>query len=813
MARVPDVQGLEKFRALMESDPQAARKLLESVTSKKFIPHPAQQEVMDSTARFRTMCAGRRAGKCLSLDTLLPTPDGFRRADSIRVGDELFGQDGQPTKVTGVFRHSDQRMYRMTFSDRAQIEVCEDHLWEVRDRRDRPSRVLDTATIAGSYIKPMPDGKRYNRWKLVWGQPVAYPKADLLIDPYLVGVLLGDGSITRGCAFASADEEIIERVRSIVEEDFGGHVKRYSQYEYGITKLRPALRELGMHGHGFATKFVPPQYMTASIEQRLELLRGLMDTDGHIATGRGGAGCGGVFQSGSEQLAKDVQELVRSLGGKASINKRITASGNPGWCVYAYMTLNPFWLKRKADRFKPKRTATRAIINVERIPDADGVCFEVDSPAALYYAGREYILTHNTKIASALALRNARKHKQMVWWVAPTYRIVKRGYVELLRQLPHELLSQPPQPETTFDGGRPVVLRFKNGSRMEFYSAERPEGMLGEGVDFAVLDEAATMREDTWTQIVRPTLADRQGGALLISTPRGRNWFYRMWLRGQDPEQQDYASWRFPSMANPHIPANEWLEMEETLPRAVYEQEILAEFISNAAAVFRIPEDGVRPLHTPTGHVMLGLDLAKHHDFSVLYGVNTHDRMPCYHERFNAVSWPEQRARIQRAVEKIERTAESVTVMMDSTGIGDVVYDDLSYEGLDAVPIKFTAQWKQQAVMRLAADLERGEAFIHDAQRREFESYAYEITDNGRWKFSAPRGSYDDEVSAALLAHWGIITEGVPDVRMLTTGPSQVAQPDDDPWVDTEPSTEPVRTREVTLHVPTIHDLLVHGWS
>lgn len=430
-------------------------------------------------------------------------------------------------------------------------------------------------------------------------------------------------------------------------------------------------------------------------------------------------------------------------------------------------------------------------------------------------AGRRF---GKTKIAAALALRKSRKQKMMTWWVAPTYKIVKRGYNEVLRQLPKDVLTKPAPPDTSFDAGRSVVLNFKTGSKLEFYSAERPEGMLGEGVDLAILDEAATMPEHVWQQIVRPTLADRQGESLFISTPRGRNWFYQMYLAGQDELKPAYDSWRFPSMTNPYIPAEEWEEMEQTLPRAVYEQEIMADFISDAAAVFRIPDSAVRPLQRPEEHVTLGIDLAKVHDFSVIYGVNSGNRQPCYHERFNAVSWPEQRRRIHSAIEKLESNgASDVTVMLDSTGIGDVVYDDLSLEGLDAVPIKFTQQWKQKAVMLLAADLERGNAFVVDAQLRELESYAYEISDSGRWKFEAASG-HDDEVSAALLCHWGIVNEGVPNISMLTAGVVgdgngfQGASAEDElddgiGYHDAEEENESM----TVIDLPTARDLLIGG--
>lgn len=428
----------------------------------------------------------------------------------------------------------------------------------------------------------------------------------------------------------------------------------------------------------------------------------------------------------------------------------------------------------------------------------------------LMCAGRRF---GKTKIAGALGHKKCRRERQMVWWVAPTYKIVKRGYAEVLRQLPPDVLTKPAPPETSFDAGRPVILNFKTGSKLEFYSAERPEGMLGEGVDLVIMDEAATMKEHIWTQIVRPTLADRRGEALFISTPRGRNWFYNMYQRGQDDMYKDYESWRFPSMANPFIPAEEWLEMEQTLPAAVYEQEILAEFISNAAAVFRLPADGsaIRPIQSPEGHVTLGIDLAKHNDFTVICGINSGNRQPCYHERFNSVSWPEQRRRIHDAVAQLEDNGCTVSVMLDSTGIGDVVYDDLSIEGLDAVPIKFTPQWKQMAVMLLAADLERGDAFIHDDQRTEFESYAYEITPAGRWKYEAASG-HDDEVSAMLLAHWGVVNEGVPNLQVIGSG-SFIG--DDDVIEGTVASEELIDEGEITqraLDLPSERNLLIHGF-
>jgi hypothetical protein len=398
----------------------------------------------------------------------------------------------------------------------------------------------------------------------------------------------------------------------------------------------------------------------------------------------------------------------------------------------------------------------------------DGQKLVVDSDARfrILNAGRRW---GKTKIGVKIALQETRKNEQMIWWVAPTYAVVKRGYREVLRQLPDGVLTKPPAPDTAFDSGRKVVLPFKNGTRMEFYSAERSDGMLGEGVDFAVLDEAAIMPKAVWEQVVRPTLMDRNGGGLWISTPRGRNYFYEGWKRGQDDQYPEWASWTFPTAVNPYISADEIEEMRQTLPAAIFEQEVEAKFISKSAAVFRYDENSIRDLAEPQGSVFMGIDLAKSRDFTVLDAARASDRLPCYSDRFNTVSWPEQMRRIKTAVaDLLKRGAESVTLVVDSTGVGDPIVDDLELHGYDVISVKFTQQWKQQAVMLLSSDLERNSAYLTAEQLPEFESYSYTISGSGRWTFAAPDGAHDDRVSAKLLQHWGMVTEGVPNVQMLS---------------------------------------------
>lgn len=398
-----------------------------------------------------------------------------------------------------------------------------------------------------------------------------------------------------------------------------------------------------------------------------------------------------------------------------------------------------------------------------------------------------------TVIGAKKALKKCREPNRMVWWVAPTYKVVKRGYREVVRQLPDGVLAHPTPQDSAFDAGRSVVLRFKNGSRMEFYSAERPEGMLGEGVDLVVMDEAALMPKAIWEQTIRPTLMDYKGEAIMISTPRGRNWFYFIWLRGQsdDPKDKAYESWKFTTADNPYIAEDEIEEMRNSMPLIVFEQEVLAEFISSAGSVFRFSPDIITERVKPDGHVVVGVDLAKSIDFTVFEAANAADGMPCAFDRFNEVSWPMQRDRLKGFCRRLRRDgATHVTLVMDSTGVGDPIVEDMELAGYDTVGINFTAT-KQHMVMQLAKDLEDGYVRIGSDHVDELENYTYKISDKGRFTYSAPEGQHDDVVSAIMLRHWGIVQEGAPNMTSISAGQpdepgslSDYDEPEVDDWSD-----------------------------
>jgi hypothetical protein len=351
-----------------------------------------------------------------------------------------------------------------------------------------------------------------------------------------------------------------------------------------------------------------------------------------------------------------------------------------------------------------------------------------------------------TRLGAALCLETGLAGGA-AWWVAPSYKVAAVGWRQikgLAAQVPGAVVRE---------GDRKADL--PGGGWIQVRSADFPDSLRGEGLDRVVLDECAFVAEGAWSESIRPALSDRKGDALLISTPKGRNWFWRLWTKGQGVGGE-WASWRFPSVSNPHLDPAEVEAARLDLPERVYQQEYRAEFLEESGGVFRrVPEaiDRGRSANEVIGNgrpVTLGVDLARVEDFTVLCGVDDAGRQ-VYFERFNQISWERQIAAIADAAKCL-----GARVVVDSTGVGDPIYERLT--GLcDVLPFKFTAQSKEQAIDRLAMKLERGELRLLDvpAQENELLAYQYELTPTRHVRMNAPAGMHDDTVIALALACWG----------------------------------------------------------
>ncbi len=260
------------------------------------------------------------------------------------------------------------------------------------------------------------------------------------------------------------------------------------------------------------------------------------------------------------------------------------------------------------------------------------------------------------------------------WWVAPSYPMSQVGF-RLIRRLAQQI----PGTNTRLTDR---IITMPGGGEVRVRSADNPDSLRGEGLDFVVLDECAFMKEDAWSEALRPSLSDRQGGAMFISTPKGRNWFWRAWQRGQDEEQGEWASYHFPTSDNPYIPDEEIEAARVGLPERIFRQEYLAEFISDAGGVYR----GVMEAATATpqeqaidGHnYVAGLDLARKVDFTVLtiMDVSLDPAELVFMDRFNTVDWNLQVGRVKAACERFRVE----TLIVDETGVGDPIVEQLRRE-------------------------------------------------------------------------------------------------------------------------------------
>lgn len=352
------------------------------------------------------------AGKAQPLSEPVLTPTGWRAMGELKPGDRVVGVDGKPVDILSVHPQTEREVWKITFSDGSWTRCSPDHLWTVRKwkRRSKIERTLTTAEILEIGLQPNAGGP--GRWEIPLVETAVHREAlDFPVDPWQLGVLLGDGHIVNdgkvnGHVVLTTDAEILERLGVRGRRDPS---RRSDKVLVGSSsKWRSALADLGLLGTHSWDKFVPAQYLLGSADQRSALLAGLLDTDGHASP------TGGVeFSSTSEALTDAVVELVQSLGGIAKKSgPRITQythndekrDGRPSWRVRVTVPFNPFTLSRKRDAYVPNGERTRMgrwISAIERVEDEDCQCIRIDRADGLYLT-RHHIVTHNTSILTAI---------------------------------------------------------------------------------------------------------------------------------------------------------------------------------------------------------------------------------------------------------------------------------------------------------------------------------------------------------------------------------------------------------------------------
>lgn len=343
-------------------------------------------------------------GKQSSVDTPVLTPAGWRKIGGLVVGDEVYGRDGRPHRVLGIFPQGVKPSYRVTFRDGTSTNCGIEHLWAVKDgnmqTRGKPWAVKTLGEIIERGVK-LKSGA--NKWFIPVMEPAQFLEKSYAIDPYVLGVLIGDDSLT-GSTVSFSNPDFDSDIRGRVARrlpvglrlsgDRSSSCPRFyvASDTYKFNPLTRELVRLGLNvlsGH----KFIPEEYKWGSVKQRLDLLRGLMDTDGSAKNNRI------TFHTTSERLARDVADLTRSLGGVAIERWYDRSSeGKPRECqVNVRLATCPFYTSRKSQHWsKSERFAlSRYIESVEYDGEAEQVCIAVDASDSLYVV-ENFIVTHNT---------------------------------------------------------------------------------------------------------------------------------------------------------------------------------------------------------------------------------------------------------------------------------------------------------------------------------------------------------------------------------------------------------------------------------
>lgn len=356
-----------------------------------------------------------------------------------------------------------------------------------------------------------------------------------------------------------------------------------------------------------------------------------------------------------------------------------------------------------------------------------------------------------TRLGSALCIQTATRGGR-AWWVAPTYPVATVGW-----RLVRRLAMQIPGAEIR-QGDRLVVL--PSGGEVQVRSADNPDSLRGEGLDFVVMDECAFMKEEAFSEALRPALSDRKGRAMFISTPKGRNWFWRLWQRCMDDHDHEWHGWQLPTGDNPYIDPAEIEAARLGLPERIFAQEYLAEFLDDAGGVFRrvmeaataTPQDSAVPGH----QYIMGIDWARSRDFTVLAIVDATLNQLVYLDRFNQIDYAVQRGRVLATYERFKPER----VIAEMNAMGAPMVEQLMRDGLPVEGFTTTNATKAAIIDALALAFEQGAlAILPDPTLiNELQSYEMDRSPSGLMRYGAPSGMHDDTVMALAMAWYGAVS-------------------------------------------------------
>jgi hypothetical protein len=403
------------------------------------VPKNAEQSfaldlLKDPDVHLVSLTAKAGCGKAQPLDALVLTPSGYVTMGSLSIGDDIISASGEIVKVNGIFPQGVKEIFEIEFSDKTTTECCDEHLWAVKGEKERfkslPSAILPLSKIRENVKRKdgSVSGKRI--WSIPMVDNIEFSEKDYFIDPYLMGVILGDGGLSTTRVFISSkDIELIDKISTLLDPKYFLIKQSSSKYDYSIClkeKYIPnGIQLKGVLGNLYIeeiknlnllytksnTKFIPDCYKYTSLSNRIKIFQGLMDTDGTVCK----RGMSLSYTTVSLQLSEDVKFLVESFGGKCVKGSRTpsyTYKGEKKQGQLAYTlhislpeNVTPFTLERKLNLYVPrsKYLPIRYIENITSVGFKEAQCISIDHPSHLYVTNN-FIVTHNTFVALAAGL-------------------------------------------------------------------------------------------------------------------------------------------------------------------------------------------------------------------------------------------------------------------------------------------------------------------------------------------------------------------------------------------------------------------------
>ena len=346
-------------------------------------------------------------------------------------------------------------------------------------------------------------------------------------------------------------------------------------------------------------------------------------------------------------------------------------------------------------------------------------------------------------------------HKRC-WWIAPTYQMASQTWRDLVNTVKHLAGVKINATERRID--------LPKGGMIAIRSAHKPDKLRGDGLDFAIIDEAAFMPATIWHDVIRPMLATTRGAARFLSTPNGRNWFWARHRAGLDPEQDEWAAFHFSTAQSGLINRAELEAIQRDTPDIVWNAEYQAKFIDNQGQVFRRITQAAAPApykQPQPGHAYVaGIDWGRNNDFTAIAVIDAANHKMVALERFNQVGWQLQRDRLAQIV----NTWRPQVIWAEANSIGEPNIEALIQQGLPIRSFYTSAKSKAPLIESLALAIERNDITLLDdpVLLAELADYSLERLPNGGFRYGAPPAGHDDTIIASALAWYGCQFAGAP---------------------------------------------------